>query len=459
MEEENKEITQPIETDPKTQSELYSIQQNVIDVIKDNIVEKLKSEGAKIEDFQDIKEVVGEEQSQEAEEELEEILPTLTSDILNPEEVSDEDVMELEEPEQNEDKLDESELWNLDDYINSFTIVKESREFVNNELKCKNKFNFNETKGGNEMPDKKITNQKENNMKQIKDIIKEQAVLFYKEKSKSAIKESKVQTKDQKPKQKSQKKILKEAEDLDKPKVTDTDVTSSQNEIPEVEPETPKEDIFSGIKEELSSKLEDALEGIISKQADSLADKIKQAIGEDLGIESNNGDIQGEVEPEPEQPETPEVPQQGAETQPQDQGQSAQELPDEPPQDLTPPEEPQGQGTEEEPFTLPEEPEEPVKTEAEDFFDDNDDQMFEADPFDESEGDPFFESGKIDESVLEESIFVKLFGFADGKVNKIQDKKDPEKDFLSKPKQSQVKKQIPTDEQIAQDVLAKFGIK
>jgi len=30
---------------------------------------------------------------------LEEILPTLTSDILNPEEVSDEDVMELEEPE------------------------------------------------------------------------------------------------------------------------------------------------------------------------------------------------------------------------------------------------------------------------------------------------------------------------------------------------------------------------
>ena len=459
MEEENKKINQSIETDPKTQSELYSIQQNVIDVIKDNIVEKLKAEGANIEDFQDIKEVVGEEQSQEAEEELEEILPTLTSDILNPEEVSDEDVMELEEPEQNDDKLDESELWNLDDYINSFTIVKESREFVNNELKCKNKFNFNETKGGNEMPDKKITNQKENNMKQIKDIIKEQAVLFYKEKSKSAIKESKVQTKDQKPKQKSQKKILKEAEDLDKPKVTDTDVTSSQNEIPEVEPETPKEDIFSGIKEELSSKLEDALEGIISKQADSLADKIKQAIGEDLGIESNNGDIQGEVEPEPEEPETPEVPQQGAETQPQDQGQSAQELPDEPPQDLTPPEEPQGQGTEEEPFTLPEEPEEPVKTEAEDFFDDNDDQMFEADPFDESEGDPFFESGKIDESVLEESIFVKLFGFADGKVNKIQDKKDPEKDFLSKPKQSQVKKQIPTDEQIAQDVLAKFGIK
>lgn len=459
MEEEIKEINQSIETDPKTQSELYSIQQNVIDVIKDNIVEKLKSEGAKIEDFQDIKEIVGEEQSQEAEEELEEILPTLTSDILNPEEVSDEDILELEEPEQNEDKLDESELWNLDDYINSFTIVKESREFVNNKLKRKNNFNFNETKGGNEMPDKKITNQKENNMKQIKDIIKEQAVLFYKEKSKSAIKESKVQTKDQKPKQKSQKKILKEAEDLDKPKVTDTDVTSSQNEIPEVKPETPKEDIFSGIKEELSSKLEDALEGIISKQADSLADKIKQAIGEDLGIESNNGDIQGEVEPEPEEPETPEVPQQGAETQPQDQGQSAQELPDEAPQDLTPPEEPQGQGTEEEPFTLPEEPEEPVKTEAEDFFDDNDDQMFEADPFDESEGDPFFESGKIDESVLEESIFVKLFGFADGKVNKIQDKKDPEKDFLSKPKQSQVKKQIPTDEQIAQEILAKFGIK
>lgn len=459
MEEENKETKQSIETDPKTQSELYSIQQNVIDVIKDNIVEKLKAEGANIEDFQDIKEVVGEEQSQEAEKELEEILPTLTSDILNPEEVSDEDILELEEPEQNEDKLDESELWNLDDYINSFTIVKESREFVNNKLKRKNNFNFNETKGGNEMPDKKITNQKENNMKQIKDIIKEQAILFYKEKSKGTIKESKVQAKDQKPKQKSQKKILKEAEDLDKPKVTNTDVTSSQNEIPEVEPETPKEDIFSGIKEELSSKLEDALEGIISKQADSLANKIKQAIGEDLGIESNNGDIQGEVEPEPEQPETPEVPQQGAETQPQDQGQSAQELPDEAPQDLTPPEEPQGQGTEEEPFTLPEEPEEPVKTEAEDFFDDNDDQMFEADPFDESEGDPFFESGKIDESVLEESIFVKLFGFADGKVNKIQDKKDPEKDFLSKPKQSQVKKQIPTDEQIAQDVLAKFGIK
>lgn len=85
--------------------------------------------------------------------------------------------------------------------------------------------------------------------------------------------------------------------------------------------------------------------------------------------------------------------------------------------------------------------------------------MFEADPFDESEGDPFFESEKIDESVLEESIFVKLFGFADGKVDKIQDKKDPEKDFLGKPKQSQVKKQIPTDEQIAQEILAKFGIK
>jgi len=33
----------------------------VIDVIKDNIVEKLKAEGANIEDFQDIKEVVGEE--------------------------------------------------------------------------------------------------------------------------------------------------------------------------------------------------------------------------------------------------------------------------------------------------------------------------------------------------------------------------------------------------------------
>ena len=107
------------------------------------------------------------------------------------------------------------------------------------------------------MPDKKITNQKENNMKQIKDIIKEQAILFYKEKSKGGIKESKVQTKDQKPKQKSQKKVLKEAEDLDRPKVTDTDVTSAQNEIPEVNPETPKEDIFSGIKEELSSKLAD----------------------------------------------------------------------------------------------------------------------------------------------------------------------------------------------------------
>jgi len=51
--------------------------------------------------------------------------------------------------------------------------------------------------------------------------------------------------------------------------------------------------------------------------------------------------------------------------------------------------------------------------EADNLFDE-----YDNDVIDES-GDPFFESEKIDESVLEESIFVKLFGFADGKVNKI----------------------------------------
>lgn len=444
-----------VETDPKTQSELFSIQQNIIDVIKDNVVERLKEHGAKIENFQDIKEKVNEEQSDKQEQELEEILPTLTSDILNPEEVSEEDVFELEEPEKSEEKIDESELWKLDDYINSFSIVKESRELVNNELKHKNNIIYNETKGGSEMPDnkkKKVTPKKEDNMQLIKDIIKEQAVLFYKEKSKST----------KKPITEQKKRVIKEAEDLDKPKTTDTDVTSAQNEVPPVEPDAPKEDIFGGIKEELSSKLEDALEGIISKQAESIATKIKDAIGEDLGIESNSGEIQGEVEPEPQ-----EVPEPAPSTppQPQDQqqmgGQQAQELPNEEPQDLTPPTPPQG--IEEEPFTLPEE--EPVKTESEEFYDDK---MFEEadnlfdeydnDVIDES-GDPFFESEKIDESVLEESIFVKLFGFADGKVNKIQNKIDPEKEFLSKPKQKQVKKQIPTEEDLQQNILSKFGLK
>ncbi len=459
------------ENDPKTQSELYSLQQNVIDIIKDTIVEKLKDQGAQIEDFQDIKEVVGEEQSQKAEEELQEILPTLTSDILNPEEVSEDEVFKLEDPEDSDEKLDESELWNLDDYINNIEIVKESREYVNNKLKRKNKFNFIETKGGNEMPDKKITDKKEDNMKQIKDIIKEQAVLFYKEKSKEkkTVKESKVKS-DSKSKQPQtkKKKVLTEAEDLDRPKVTDTDVTSSQNEIssPEPEPENIKDDIFGGIKEELSAKLEDALEGIITKQADSMAEKIKQAIGEDLGIDSTSDEIQGEVSPEPEEPE-PVKPQETE--QPQPQGQQAQELPSEEPQDLTPP--PDMEGNSEEPFTLPEEPEpeeEEVKTESQEFIDETDDQMFEDnlfdesdnefdefDEFDERETDPFYES----ENILEESIFVKLFGFADGKVNKIQDKKDPEKDFLEKPKQKQVKKQVPTDDDLTQDVLSKFGIK
>lgn len=465
-ENKSENIDQIEENDPKTQSELYSLQQNVIDIIKDNIVEKLKGQGAHIEDFQDIKEVVGEEQSQKAEKELEEILPALTSDILNPEEVSEDEVFKLDEPEDSDDKLDESELWNLDDYINSIEIVKESRKFVNNELKRKNKFNFIETKGGNEMPDKKNTNKKEDNMKQIKDIIKEQAVLFYKEKSKEkkTVKESEVKSNPKsKQAQAKKKKVITEAEDLDRPKVTDTDVTSAQNEIssPDPEPENVKDDIFGGIKEELSAKLEDALEGIITKQADNIAEKIKQAIGEDLGIDNASDEIQGEVTPEPEAPEP--VKPQPTEEQPQPQGQQAQELPSEEPQDLTPP--PDMEGNSEEPFTLPEEPEEEIKKESQEFIDETDDQTFDDNLFDESgdefnefderETDPFYES----ENILEESIFVKLFGFADGKVNKIQDKKDPEKDFLEKPKQKQVKKQVPNDDDLAQDVLAKFGVK